>query len=63
MVLSSSLSSSEAHPARTYARVSVDPSAKPLTPSYGIATLNRTSFPKGFVFGTASSAYQVCHEF
>ncbi|CAK9146796.1 unnamed protein product [Ilex paraguariensis] len=59
IVLTSSLSSSEAHPARTYARVSVDPSAKPLTPSYGIATLNRTSFPKGFVFGTASSAYQI----
>lgn len=23
------------------------------------ASLNRSSFPKGFVFGTASSAYQV----
>lgn len=28
-------------------------------PSYGIDKLNRTSFPKGFLFGAASSAYQV----
>ncbi|KAG2675041.1 hypothetical protein I3843_13G145300 [Carya illinoinensis] len=32
--------------------------AKPITPSYGISTLNRTSFPKGFTFGTASASYQ-----
>uniref|UniRef100_A0A2P2K1H1 Non-cyanogenic beta-glucosidase n=1 Tax=Rhizophora mucronata TaxID=61149 RepID=A0A2P2K1H1_RHIMU len=25
---------------------------------YGTASLNRTSFPAGFLFGTASSAYQ-----
>ncbi|KAL5832122.1 hypothetical protein ACOSQ3_017550 [Xanthoceras sorbifolium] len=29
-----------------------------LTPSYGTASLNRSSFPPGFIFGTASSAYQ-----
>lgn len=29
-------------------------------PSYVVeSNLNRSSFPKGFVFGTASSAYQV----
>ncbi|XP_022154096.1 beta-glucosidase 12-like [Momordica charantia] len=27
-------------------------------PSYGVESLNRSSFPQGFVFGTASSAYQ-----
>lgn len=26
---------------------------------YDTASLNRTSFPQGFIFGTASSAYQV----
>ncbi|KAK4855446.1 hypothetical protein QYF36_007427 [Acer negundo] len=29
-----------------------------ITPSYGTASLNRSSFPPGFIFGTASSAYQ-----
>uniref|UniRef100_A0A5B6ZSX7 Putative beta-glucosidase 12-like n=1 Tax=Davidia involucrata TaxID=16924 RepID=A0A5B6ZSX7_DAVIN len=29
-----------------------------LTPSYRISSLNRSSFPAGFVFGAASSAYQ-----
>ncbi|WJZ88540.1 hypothetical protein VitviT2T_007828 [Vitis vinifera] len=28
------------------------------TADYGTALLNRSSFPKGFIFGTASSAYQ-----
>ncbi|KAL6200677.1 hypothetical protein ACLB2K_030458 [Fragaria x ananassa] len=28
------------------------------TPIYDTAFLNRTSFPPGFVFGTASAAYQ-----
>ncbi|KAK3030132.1 hypothetical protein RJ639_038881 [Escallonia herrerae] len=32
--------------------------ATALSPSYGIGTLNRTSFPRGFLFGTASSSYQ-----
>jgi len=27
--------------------------------SHDIASFNRTSFPKGFIFGTASSSYQV----
>ncbi|KAA8528127.1 hypothetical protein F0562_035622 [Nyssa sinensis] len=34
-----------------------------LTPTYGIASLDRTSFPKGFVFAAATSAYQACHCF
>ncbi|KAL5832125.1 hypothetical protein ACOSQ3_017553 [Xanthoceras sorbifolium] len=29
-----------------------------LTPSYKIDSLNRSSFPHGFIFGTASAAYQ-----
>uniref|UniRef100_A0A7N2KL38 Beta-glucosidase n=1 Tax=Quercus lobata TaxID=97700 RepID=A0A7N2KL38_QUELO len=29
-----------------------------VSPSHGIASLNRTSFPRGFTFGTASAAYQ-----
>lgn len=29
------------------------------TPNPEIASLNRNSFPTGFIFGTASSAYQV----
>ncbi|KAK2973065.1 hypothetical protein RJ640_002632 [Escallonia rubra] len=33
--------------------------ATALSPSFGIGTLNRTSFPQGFLFGTASSSYQV----
>ena len=31
------------------------------TQSYDSASLNRSSFPAGFVFGTASAAYQVSH--
>ena len=27
--------------------------------SHDTASLNRTSFPKGFIFGTATAAYQV----
>ncbi|KAF5447888.1 hypothetical protein F2P56_033405, partial [Juglans regia] len=30
-----------------------------ITPHYGISTLNRTSFPKGFTFGAGSADYQV----
>ncbi|KAF5447867.1 hypothetical protein F2P56_033385, partial [Juglans regia] len=30
-----------------------------ITPRYGISTLNRTSFPKGFTFGAGSADYQV----
>ncbi|CDP19048.1 unnamed protein product [Coffea canephora] len=37
----------------------IDRSAVPLSPSFGIDVLNRSSFPKGFIFGAASSAYQV----
>lgn len=34
----------------------------PVIPSrYSTTSLNRTSFPKGFIFGSASSAYQVSH--
>ncbi|KAG6630015.1 hypothetical protein CIPAW_14G125400, partial [Carya illinoinensis] len=29
-----------------------------ITPSYGISSLNRTSFPKGFIFGAAAAAYR-----
>ncbi|KAK2975466.1 hypothetical protein RJ640_028572 [Escallonia rubra] len=32
--------------------------ATALSPSFGIGTLSRTSFPQGFLFGTASSSYQ-----
>ncbi|KAG6632544.1 beta-glucosidase 24-like [Carya illinoinensis] len=32
--------------------------ANAITPSYGISSLNRTSFPKGFTFGAASAGYQ-----
>jgi hypothetical protein len=30
-----------------------------VTPSHDTASLNRSSFPAGFIFGTASAAYQV----
>ena len=30
-----------------------------VSPSHGIASLNRTSFPRGFISGTATAAYQV----
>ncbi|KAK3015482.1 hypothetical protein RJ639_005787 [Escallonia herrerae] len=36
----------------------IDRTSAPLSPSYGTNALNRTSFPKGFIFGAASSAYQ-----
>lgn len=36
----------------------IDRSTPALTPSYRIRFMNRTSFPPGFVFGAASSAYQ-----
>ncbi|KAK3003659.1 hypothetical protein RJ639_017946, partial [Escallonia herrerae] len=39
----------------------IDRTSAPLSPSYGTNALNRTSFPKGFIFGAASSAYQVCN--
>lgn len=35
--------------------------AAKITNNYDTAFLNRTSFPPGFIFGTASSAYQVKH--
>ena len=30
-----------------------------ISSSYDTASLNRTSFPSGFIFGTASASYQV----
>ena len=30
-----------------------------VSPRHGIASLNRTSFPRGFIFGRALAAYQV----
>ncbi|CAI9089961.1 OLC1v1024619C1 [Oldenlandia corymbosa var. corymbosa] len=33
--------------------------APPLTPTFGLQSLNRSSFPKGFVFGAATASYQV----
>ncbi|XP_059628849.1 beta-glucosidase 13-like [Cornus florida] len=33
--------------------------SKILSPSYRLGSLNRSSFPEGFVFGAASAAYQV----
>lgn len=44
---------------RIYGLNKIDRKAQPLSPSFGIDVLNRSSFPKGFVFGAASSAYQV----
>ncbi|CAI9104565.1 OLC1v1003267C1 [Oldenlandia corymbosa var. corymbosa] len=37
----------------------IDRSAQPLSPTFGINALNRSSFPKGFVFGAATSSYQI----
>lgn len=37
----------------------IDRTAPPISPSYQIQFMNRSSFPTGFVFGAASSAYQV----
>ncbi|XLT30510.1 hypothetical protein HN873_061802, partial [Arachis hypogaea] len=33
-------------------------SASPVSPILDVSSLNRTSFPKPFIFGTASSSYQ-----
>ncbi|XLT69362.1 hypothetical protein HN873_025801 [Arachis hypogaea] len=33
-------------------------SASPVSPILDVSSLNRTSFPKAFIFGTASSSYQ-----
>ncbi|CAI9104564.1 OLC1v1003266C1 [Oldenlandia corymbosa var. corymbosa] len=37
----------------------IERNSRPLSPTFGIDILNRTSFPKGFDFGTATSSYQV----
>ncbi|CAI9088500.1 OLC1v1022836C1 [Oldenlandia corymbosa var. corymbosa] len=37
----------------------IDRNTQRLSPTFGINILNRTSFPEGFVFGTATSSYQV----
>ncbi|KAM7523347.1 hypothetical protein LguiA_013249 [Lonicera macranthoides] len=37
----------------------IDHTAPPISPSYQIQFMNRSSFPTGFVFGAASSAYQI----
>ncbi|CAI9102511.1 OLC1v1000793C1 [Oldenlandia corymbosa var. corymbosa] len=37
----------------------IDRKAQALSPSFGLDVLNRTSFPQGFVFGSATSSYQV----
>ncbi|KAG5250047.1 beta-glucosidase [Salix suchowensis] len=39
-------------------RIIVTLNAAAAAPSHSIASLNRSSFPGGFIFGTASSAYQ-----
>ncbi|KAB5565141.1 hypothetical protein DKX38_005195 [Salix brachista] len=39
-------------------RTIVTLNAAAAAPSHSIASLNRSSFPGGFIFGTASSAYQ-----
>ncbi|KAL3503981.1 hypothetical protein ACH5RR_033822 [Cinchona calisaya] len=46
-------------PTRVYGLHKIDRRAAPISPSFGIDVLNRSSFPKGFVFGAASSSYQV----
>ena len=33
----------------------------PVAPILDVSSLNRSSFPAGFIFGTASAAYQVYH--
>lgn len=44
---------------RNYGTRTTDPTPRPITPDYGLHALNRSSFPPGFTFGLASSAYQV----
>ena len=34
-----------------------------VSPRYDTASLNRTSFPRDFIFGTATAAYQVMSQF
>uniref|UniRef100_A0A5B6ZQJ8 Putative beta-glucosidase 12-like n=1 Tax=Davidia involucrata TaxID=16924 RepID=A0A5B6ZQJ8_DAVIN len=58
LIIAYAVSSTEALP-RSYGKNVIDRKAQPLSPSYGIDSLNRSSFPPGFVFGAASSAYQV----
>ncbi|KAA8549581.1 hypothetical protein F0562_001401 [Nyssa sinensis] len=53
-----SSSSSLAMP-RNYGMHLIDRKSEPLSPNFGLQFLNRSSFPQGFVFGAASSAYQV----
>ncbi|XP_059627323.1 beta-glucosidase 12-like [Cornus florida] len=45
----------------TYGRAAnvIDRKSQPLSPSFGIDSLNRSSFPAGFIFGAASAAYQI----
>lgn len=38
-------------------------SSELLVSSSPLQSLRRSDFPLGFVFGTSSAAYQVCHEF
>ncbi|KAA8549582.1 hypothetical protein F0562_001400 [Nyssa sinensis] len=58
LAYAASSTSSQASP-RSYGLNVIDRKAQPLSPTYGINSLNRSTFPPGFVFGAASSAYQV----
>ncbi|XP_059625423.1 beta-glucosidase 12-like [Cornus florida] len=57
LVIANAVASNAAFP-RSYGMSLIDRKSDPLSPSYRIDSLNRSSFPDGFVFGAASSAYQ-----
>lgn len=44
---------------QSYGLHQVDRTSQPLSTAYRLNSINRTSFHKDFVFGAASSAYQV----
>ncbi|KAA8528122.1 hypothetical protein F0562_035625 [Nyssa sinensis] len=59
LLLTNALTISSLDVPRNYGMHLIDRKSEPSSPISGINALNRSSFPQGFVFGAASSSYQI----